>query len=62
MNIKIRVFRCRGNQRDFSSFNIIEEGLLLLFREILNLIKIKQNAVYRRKRIQLSNDRLDIRC
>ena len=40
VNIEIRVFCCGSNKSDFSSFDIVKKSLLLLFVEILNLIKI----------------------
>ena len=51
--VKIGVFRCGSDQRDAAVFDELQERLLLLFVEILDLIKVQQNAVYRLQRVYL---------
>ena len=51
--VKIGVFRCGSDQRDAAVFDELQERLLLLLVEILDLIKVQQNAVYRLQRVYL---------
>ena len=53
MDIKVGVFRSGSNERDFSSFNVIKESLLLLFVEILNFVKVKEYSVRCGKGVKL---------
>ena len=60
VNVKIRVLGGGGDQRDAAVFDVFEQGLLLLFIKILDLIQIKQDAVYARKGAELCHDLLDV--
>ena len=60
--IKIGILRRGGNQRDLPVFDILQQGLLLLFIEGLNFVQIQQHTIWRHKRIQLGYNFLDIRC
>ena len=60
VDVKIRVLGGGGDQRDAAVFDVFEQGLLLLFIKILDLIQIKQDAVYARKGAELCHDLLDV--
>ena len=61
-DVEIRILRSRCDQCDLAVFNILQQGLLLLFIKGLDLIQVQQNAVGGHKGIQLGYDVLDIRC
>ena len=44
IDVKIRVFRSRGNEGDCAVFNTFQQALLLLFVQVLDLIQIEQDA------------------
>ena len=60
-NIEIGILRRGGNQRDLAVFNVLQQGLLLLFVEGLDLVEVQQHAVGREKGVELPDDLLDIR-
>ena len=47
INIKIRVLRGAGDQGDLAVFYVFQQGLLLAFVKILDLVQIQQYAVGR---------------
>ena len=60
VDIKIRIFRRRGDQRDLAVFDVLQQRLLLLFVEILDLVKVEQHAVRRHEGVELGIDLLDV--
>ncbi len=52
-HIEIRVLRGGGNQGDLAVFDVLQQGLLLLFVEGLDLIQVQQHSVWRQHGIQL---------
>jgi len=61
VDVKIRVFRCRGNERNRTVLDELKQRLLLLFVEILNLVEVQQDAVGREDGVNLRYDGLDVR-
>ena len=57
VNVKIGVFGRGGNKGYTAVFGVFEQGLLLLFVEILYFVKIKQNPVRRGDGVYLGKDR-----
>ena len=55
INVKIRIFRRGSDKRDSAVFYIFQKRLLLLFIEILHLVKIQQNAVRSEQRRAFRN-------
>lgn len=60
VNIKIRVLSGGGDQGDPPVFDMLQQGLLLLFIEILDLVEIQENATDAREGVELLHHRLDI--
>ena len=58
---EIRIFGRRGDQRDAAVLDELQQALLLLFVEILDLVKIQQHAARREQGVELGNDLLDVR-
>ena len=61
IDIEIRVFRCRGNDRDAAVLHELQQRLLLLFVEVLDLVEIQQHTAGREHGIELGNDIADVR-
>ena len=60
-HVKIRIF-CRGcNERNAAVLDELQQGLLLFFVKILNLVQINQRAVRRHQRAQLVKNLFDVR-
>ena len=59
-HIEVRILRGGGNEGDFAVFDVLQEGLLLLFVEGLNLVQIQQHPVRGHEGVQLGHDLLDV--
>ena len=59
--VKIGIFRGGGDESDLAVFNVLQQGLLLLFVEGLNLVQVQQHPVGGQKGVQLGHDLLDVR-
>gem|GEM_PF-5152629 len=53
IDVKIGVFGGGGYKSYIAVFNILQKGLLLLFIEVLYLVKIQKQAVWRGNRVYL---------
>ena len=60
VDVEIRVLGGRGNQGDAAVLYVFEQGLLLLFIEVLYLVEIEQDSVEPLKGIEPGDDLLDI--
>ena len=61
VDVEIRVFRRGGDDRDAAVLHEFEQRLLLLFVEILDLVKIQQHAAGREHGVELRDDIADVR-
>ena len=60
-HVEIGIFRGGGNQGDLAVFNVLKQGLLLLFIEGLNFIQVQQHPVGCQKGVQLGHNFLNVR-
>ena len=58
--IKIGVFRGGGNEGDLPVFHEFQQGLLLFFIEILDLVQIEQHSLGSQEGVQLIHNGFDI--
>ena len=61
VNVKIRILRRRCDKRDPAVLNEFQKRLLLLFVQVLYLVKVKQYPVYAAESLRLSDYLLDVR-
>ena len=60
VDVEIRVFRRGGDESDLAVFDVFEQGLLLFFVEILDLVEVQEHPVRREEGIELGVDLLDV--
>ncbi len=60
IDVKIRILRCGGDKSYLSVFDVFQQGLLLLFVEVLYLVQIKQHAVNAVQGVGVGYNVLDI--
>lgn len=60
VDIKIRIFGGRSNQGDLTVLQKFQQGLLLFFVQVLNLVQIEHHAVHPFKGVQRGDDLLKI--
>ena len=60
VDVEIGVLRGGGDEGDAAVLDVFQQGLLLLFVEILDLVQVEQDAVAADDGVQLLHDGLDV--